>query len=439
LPAARWSIIRCTVLFAIELSTRKVEIVGVRPQPNGPWMEQIARNVSGESGSARAEVPDRRPGSAPYGAARHNSVVRLATRDIDAKAKEILFLKDRVYQLEMQVSIPQKHLHKKGQNPRYTVRERLLILWHIEAFQIPRRKVSRYFGIARSTLYRWLHHIEKEESSAPAANKTPTEIATLVWEITKANLSWGRIRIPNQLELLGIFLSASTVRNILQRPKPPNAPTPAATPEKTEEKPEARSIPAWYPNHVWSVDTAKVRCWGLWPLHVLVAIDHFSRKVVCVAPLEGPNAGWIIDALEQALRKHGGLKHLISDQAPVFVGDAFAELLKQWNIKPRFGAVGKYGSIAVTERVIRTLKYEWLRCAPLIKGFDHLTCLCTEFEHWYNTWRPHMTLGGLRSDDFYYDGEPEMLKRNAKTVPENIERHVFAETRLTAYRLEAAA
>jgi putative transposase len=36
------------VLFAIDLSTRKVEILGVRPQPNGPWMEQIARNLTCE-------------------------------------------------------------------------------------------------------------------------------------------------------------------------------------------------------------------------------------------------------------------------------------------------------------------------------------------------------------------------------------------------------
>lgn len=170
-----------------------------------------------------------------------------------------------------------------------------------------------------------------------------------------------------------------------------------------------------------------------------MAIDHFSRKVVCVAPLEGPNAGWIIEALEQAMREHGAPKHIISDQAPVFTSDAFAELLRQWNIKPRFGAVGKSGSIAVTERVIKTLKYEWLKRVPLIKGFDHLVPLCTEFESWHNAWRPHMPLEGLRPDDFYYDRKPEELKRDAKTVPENIERHVFAETRLTAYRLKAAA
>ena len=247
------------------------------------------------------------------GRVRRRSLERLAAMDADAKAGEILFLKDRVYQLEMQVSILQKHLNRKGKGPRYTVREKLLILWHMEAFQIPRRKVSRYFGIARSTLYRWLHKIEDQKPATAAANKTPTEIAALVWEITKANLSWGRIRIANQLKLLGIFLSPSTVRNILQRPKPRNAPAAPATPEKTQEKPESRSIPAWYPNHVWSIDTTKVLCWGLWPIQVLVAIDHFSRKVVCTVPLEGPNAGWIIEALEQAMQKHGAPKHIISD------------------------------------------------------------------------------------------------------------------------------
>ena len=96
-----------------------------------------------------------------------------------------------------------------------------------------------------------------------------------------------------------------------------------------------------------------VLCWGLWPIHIFVVIDHFSRKVMSVTPLEGPNAGWIIEALEDAFQKHDSPKHIISDQAKVFVGDAFAELLDNWNVKPRFGAIGKHGSISVTERVIK--------------------------------------------------------------------------------------
>jgi putative transposase len=155
--------------------------------------------------------------------------------------------------------------------------------------------------------------------------------------------------------------------------------------------------------------------------------------------MEGPNAGWIINALENAMQKHGPPKHIISDQAKAFVGDAFAELLDSWNVKPRFGAIGKHGSISVTERVIKTLKYEWLKCVPIIKGLDHLTMLCEEYANWYNQWRPHMTLDGLRPDDVYYEKKPEKPKRDAKTVPCNIEHHRFQETRITGYRLKKAA
>jgi len=101
--------------------------------------------------------------------------------------------------------------------------------------------------------------------------------------------------------------------------------------------------------------------------------------------------------------------------------------------------VGKSGSIAVTERAIKTLKYEWLRGVPIIKGYDHQTSLCTEFESCYNAWWPHMTLDDSRPDDLYYDRRSEKANRRAKAVPDNIKRHVFAETWLTAYRLRKAA
>ncbi len=38
-------LVRCMVLFAMDLSTRRVEILGARSQPNGSWMEQIARKI----------------------------------------------------------------------------------------------------------------------------------------------------------------------------------------------------------------------------------------------------------------------------------------------------------------------------------------------------------------------------------------------------------
>ncbi|MCK4292743.1 MAG: hypothetical protein KAY65_06065 [Planctomycetes bacterium] len=85
------------------------------------------------------------------------------------------------------------------------------------------------------------------------------------------------------------------------------------------------------------------------------------------------------------------------------------------------------------------MKYEWLKHVPIIKDFDHLTFLCKEFESWYNIWRPHMTLDGLRPDDVYYENKPEKPKRHKKTVPCNIEQRFFRETRITGYRLKNVA
>lgn len=290
------------------------------------------------------------------GRARKLSLKRLAKMDADDKDKEIIFLRNTIDQQQMQITILQKGLQKKQTNKRYTLREKLFILCYMETFQVPRRRVKEKLGIAKSTLYRWLHNIEEQNQSHTPANKTSMEIASLVWEITKANTRWGRVRIANQLALLKIFLSASTVRNILNRPKPRKTLESAAKPKKTEEV-KARSISAWYPNHVWSIDTTMVFCWGLWPIHVCVVIDHFSRKVMAAVPLEGSNAGWINNALESAIEKYGPPKHIISDQAHVFTGTVFAELLGTYNIKSRLGAIGKHGSIAVTERVNKTFKY----------------------------------------------------------------------------------
>ena len=42
----RFQLVRCLVLFVIDLPTRKVEIVGIAPEPDGQWMKQMARNMT---------------------------------------------------------------------------------------------------------------------------------------------------------------------------------------------------------------------------------------------------------------------------------------------------------------------------------------------------------------------------------------------------------
>ena len=183
------------------------------------------------------------------GRARKRSLKKLSKMDVDDKDKEVTFLRDKVDRQQLQITILQKGLQKKQTKKRYTLREKMFILSYMEIFQVPRRRVTEHLGIAKSTLYRRLHKIEDQQQSRSPVNKTPLEIATLVWEITKANVSWGRVRVANQLALLNIFISDSTVRNILNQPKPQTGPELASKAKKTEDE-KARSVPAWYPNHV---------------------------------------------------------------------------------------------------------------------------------------------------------------------------------------------
>ena len=170
---------------------------------------------------------------------------------------------------------------------------------------------------------------------------------------------------------------------------------------------------------------------------VLVAVDHFSRMTMSVSPLYGSDGGWVIEAMESAFRRHGAPIELVCDKDPVFTSGAFHQLLRRWGVRQRFGTLGRYGSVAVTERAILTLKGEWLRRVAMIRGADHLKQLLSEFAVYYNEYRGHMTLGGATPGVIHRRLHWERPDRSAKTLQPGIERRHFAEARVTAFRLAA--
>ena len=62
------------------------------------------------------------------GRGRKRSLKRLSKMDTDDKDKEIIFLRDKLNQQQMQITILQKGLQKKQTNKQYTLREKLFIL-----------------------------------------------------------------------------------------------------------------------------------------------------------------------------------------------------------------------------------------------------------------------------------------------------------------------
>ena len=115
------------------------------------------------------------------GKIRKHGLESISNMPIDEKDKEIFFLRDRIYQLETRIKIFQKQVYSSSNRQRYTLKERLFILWHMEYFQIPRRHVTKTFGIARSTLYHWLKRIDDIPNSAQHPwNKTSESLVDLV-------------------------------------------------------------------------------------------------------------------------------------------------------------------------------------------------------------------------------------------------------------------
>jgi hypothetical protein len=131
-----------------------------------------------------------------------------------------------------------------------------------------------------------------------------------------------------------------------------------------------------------------------------------------------PTAAQVAIALERICAENNVKpKYLISDQGVQFVADEFRKWCKVNDIKQRFGAVGRYGSIAVTERVILTYKDGCTRriLVPISRNeMFHETEL---FFEWYNDHRPHMTLSGKTPNEVYFGRRAANAKPRIETRP----------------------
>jgi putative transposase len=99
-------------------------------------------------------------------------------------------------------------------------------------------------------------------------------------------------------------------------------------------------------------------------------------------------------------------RHLITDRGKQFSSNGFKRWCRRHPIRQRFGAVGKPGSIAVIERLIRTLK-EYTRILPIVPLARHAFHReISLFVAWYNADRPHTTLQGATPDEIYFGRRP---------------------------------
>jgi transposase InsO family protein len=125
-------------------------------------------------------------------------------------------------------------------------------------------------------------------------------------------------------------------------------------------------------------------------------IDHFSRAVVGFALFrDRPTSSDVQGLLGRAIRHAGyGPRYIISDKGRQFWCDAFKQWCRRRAIRPRFGAVGKQGSIATVERFIRSMKNECTRRIRVPLQVEAMRHELGFYATWYNEHRPNQALGG---------------------------------------------
>jgi transposase InsO family protein len=144
-------------------------------------------------------------------------------------------------------------------------------------------------------------------------------------------------------------------------------------------------------------------CW--W---VAVVLDHYSRRCMGVAIFaKQPTSEQVRVFLGRTIHATGETpKHLICDKGTQFWCRGFKGWCKRRGIKPRFGAVGQHGSIAVVERFILTMKTLCTRVILVPTRREKMRDELKHFQVWYNESRPHMTLGGRTPDEAYERRHP---------------------------------
>lgn len=163
-----------------------------------------------------------------------------------------------------------------------------------------------------------------------------------------------------------------------------------------------RGLAVTKPNQVWSTDITYIRL-ARGFVYLVAIIDWYSRKVLAWQLSNTLDGSFCVECLETALHKHGTPEIFNTDQGSQFTATVFTDLLKQHGIKISMDGRGRALDNIFVERLWRSLKYEdvYLKCYT---GVSELMAGLAIYFVFYNTIRPHQSLGYRTPDKVYQDG-----------------------------------
>jgi putative transposase len=154
------------------------------------------------------------------------------------------------------------------------------------------------------------------------------------------------------------------------------------------------------PNQVWATDISYIpMARGF--VYLCAIIDWFTRRVLSWAVSIAMETSFCVEALEEALEKHGSPAVFNTDQGSQFTAEAFTSVLKQRNIAISMDGKGAWRDNVFVERLWRSVKYEEV----YLKAYASVAEARSSLEKYlvfYNTRRPHQALDGMTPDQAYF-------------------------------------
>src|SRR6187455_910424 len=156
------------------------------------------------------------------------------------------------------------------------------------------------------------------------------------------------------------------------------------------------------PNQVWAMDITYVpMARGF--VYLAAAIDWFSRRVLAWRLSIALEADFCVEALEEALARHGRPEIFNTDQGSQFTSDDFTGTLKRHGIMISMDGKGRCMDNIFVERLWRSLKYEevYLHAYATVAEAKAGIGAWLDF---YNTERQHQSLDYRTPRQIYQEG-----------------------------------
>jgi putative transposase len=165
-----------------------------------------------------------------------------------------------------------------------------------------------------------------------------------------------------------------------------------------------RGLAVERPNQVWAMDITYIpMARGF--VYLAAVVDWFSRRVLAWRLSITLEVEFCLDAVEDALARHGRPEIFNTDQGSQFTSAAFTGLLLGNAIAISMDGRGSWRDNVFVERLWRSIKYEEV----YLRAYDSVgeaRASLGRYLDFYNSKRPHSSLDARTPDQAYFDHLP---------------------------------